>query len=76
MLVLLDESFREGVRGHRLGVLSGVGIPEELLGRVIADVYSMKYGSFGESFAKERVKGARTLITTGSGFGVQVSSTW
>lgn len=62
MLIFFDESFRTAPSGHKFGALFGIGIPEEKFGTVIADVYSMKYSSFGEEFAKERELKGSTLL--------------
>jgi len=62
MLVFLDETTRTSERGHGLGALCGIAIPEQVFADVTADIYSMKYNSFGEQFAKEReLKGALLL---------------
>ncbi len=62
MLVFLDETTRTSERGHSLGALCGIAIPEQLFADVTADVYSMKYSSFGEAFAKEHeLKGSLLL---------------
>ncbi len=62
MLVFIDETFRKSHRGHELGAICGIGIPEDLFGKVVADVFSMKWNSLGEQFAKEgELKGSQLL---------------
>jgi len=62
MLVFLDETTRTSERGHGLGALCGIAIPEQLFADVTEDVYRMKYNSFGAGFAKEReLKGSLLL---------------
>lgn len=53
MLVFFDETFRESRSGHKLGALCGIAIPEEVYAKVATDIFSLKYSSFGEPFAKE-----------------------
>ncbi|MFQ5491157.1 MAG: DUF3800 domain-containing protein [Phycisphaerae bacterium] len=62
MLIFFDETFRTAKSGHQMGALCGIAIPEEAFGQTIADVYNMKYNSFGERFAKEKeLKGSKLL---------------
>lgn len=62
MLFFLDETYRESRTGHKLGALCGVAIPEDAFAKVAQELYSMKYNSFGEAFAKNReLKGAQLL---------------
>ena len=62
MLFFFDESFRKSNKGHALGVLAGIAIPEESLSQIIVDVHRMKVSSFGEAFAMNReLKGKKLL---------------
>jgi hypothetical protein len=62
MLIFLDETFRKSARGHEFGAVCGIGIPEDAFGKIAADIFSMKWNSFGDQFAKEReLKGAELL---------------
>jgi hypothetical protein len=62
VLVFLDETARTSERGHALGALCGIAIPEQLFADVTTDLYSMKYNSFGAEFAREReLKGSLLL---------------
>lgn len=62
MLIFFDETFRKHRSGTEFGALCGIAIPEDMLGKVIVDVYHMKHGSMGEKFAREReIKGVKLL---------------
>jgi hypothetical protein len=64
MLIFLDESFRDSLRdpGVSLGALCGIGIPENELSQVAADIYALKYKHFGPDFAREREIKGRDLF--------------
>ncbi len=60
MLIFFDESFRKSksMSNKSLGILCGIGIPEEQLYSVVADVYQIKYKNLGADFAKnDEIKG-------------------
>ena len=62
MLVFIDETSRKSNRGHELGAICGIGIPEDVFGKIVADVFSLKWNSLGERFAKEgELKGSELL---------------
>lgn len=62
MLVFIDETFRQSSRGHELGAICGIGIPEDMFGKMVGDVFSLKWNNLGEQFAKEvELKGSELL---------------
>ncbi len=62
MLIFIDETFRRSDRGHELGAICGIGIPEDVFGNVSSDLFTMKWNSFGEEFAKEAELKGKILL--------------
>lgn len=54
MLIFFDESFRKSLslKDKSIGVLCGVGIAEEELHSVVADIFQLKYKHCGAHFAR------------------------
>lgn len=64
LLVFLDESFHDSPKEPNvsLGALCGVGIPEEQMSQVAADIYALKRRHFDETFARDREIKGRDLF--------------
>jgi len=64
VLVFFDESFHDSLEEPNvsLGALCGVGIPEDQMSQVEADVLALKRRYFDEAFARDRETKRRAAL--------------